>query len=381
MKKIFRTIRNFIYNLFYGLSNADKLITQTGNTDETISINQQVVQNRVSQALLKGEVTQEVEELRYRTYKVDRESKNYEYFSPTLAKKRDETDSKFVQYENSDNLPIITIQPNKQKVETVIDALKNVNLETDSNKELNVNVGEFKQIKKYNINITRGNFIPRYKLEEYTKRLVVRKLKPIHKYVLDFYVSKYYDMSDIKSKGFVRETEKIMNEGLRSDITDIKTVNFVTEHAFNLDDMVEFTFKYLTFQKIIEYDGHYIFRYKATLKQQHDMLNDFYSKSMDEKYQKKAAKEVINNINGGDEYKKYQCVNCGKEIIYDTTEINDLPYKQARAIDEEISEDKLVTEYFDAQIAEQTTGHILCKECFNEWLKNNNIEKSNIYVK
>ena len=381
MKKIFRTIRNFIYNLFYGLSNAEKLITQNSNNDTPISINQQVVQNRVSQALLKGEVTQEVEELRYRTYKVDRESKSYEYFSPTLAKKRNENDSKFVHYENSDNLPIVTIQPNKQKVETVIDALKDVKLETDKNKEVNVNVGEFKQIKKYNINITRGDFTPRYKLEEYTKRLVVKKLKPVHKYVLDFYVSKYYDMSDIKSKGFVREVEKIMNEGLRSDITDIKKVNFVTEHAFKLDDMIEFTFKYLTFQNIIEYDGHYIFRYKATLKQQHDMLNDFYSKSMDEKYQKKVEKEVINNINGGDEYKVYKCEHCGKEIIYDTSEINEIPYKQAREIDEETEDVTNVTEYFDAQVAEQTTGHILCKECFNMWLKNNNIEKSNIHVK
>ena len=41
---------------------------------------------------------------------------------------------------------------------------------------------------------------------------------------------------------------------------------------------------------------------------------------------------------------------------------------QAREIDEEQIESSL-SNYFDLQIAEQTVGKKLCKDCFNEYLK------------
>ena len=390
MKKIWTKIKYFFNSFFYGMAAADKAIMSSNSDSENIVINKEVKDERISKALLRGELTQEVQELRYRTYKVDRESKGFEYFSPTLAKRKDISDTKFIKYENEDNLELVTIQPNNFNVGTVNDALKDIdtnkvelyNSNIENELEVSVNVGQFKQPKSYNIKIIRDEYaIPRYYLEEYTTRLVVKKFSPKTKFMLDFYVSKYPNIMDLKSKGFIKEIERIKDEGWKSDIIEFSGVQFITSHAYQMDDMIEFKFKYPQFQKIVEYDGHYIIRFKATIAKQHDMLNDFYSKTMDEKYQKKQAKEVINNINGGQEYKVYICENCGKEITYDTDEINYKPITQARDIDEEFNENSdQISEYFDIQIAEQTTGQKLCRKCFSEWLKNNKIEKSNIYA-
>ena len=99
--KIGRFFSNIWNNLFWGLKNADEVITSQ-NADNSVGINiqKEVHENRVSKALLKGEVTEEVKRLRYRTYKVDREAKSYKYFSPTLAKKLDSEKMDFRDFNN-----------------------------------------------------------------------------------------------------------------------------------------------------------------------------------------------------------------------------------------------------------------------------------------
>ena len=89
MGKIKNKINNLVTGFMVGMKNTEnEIFTQLGgSTVADSTINQEAHTSRVSKALLKGELTQEVKELRYRTYTVDREAKNYEYFSPTLAKK------------------------------------------------------------------------------------------------------------------------------------------------------------------------------------------------------------------------------------------------------------------------------------------------------
>ena len=59
----------------------DEVLHQTANSiGGGSSIIKEVDDTRVSKALLKGEITQEVEELRYRTYKVDKEAKTFGKF-------------------------------------------------------------------------------------------------------------------------------------------------------------------------------------------------------------------------------------------------------------------------------------------------------------
>ena len=370
MKKIIKNIGLFFKTLFIGMKNTEETVLY--KNDEVLPGNaviKEVESQRVSKALLKGEITQAVEELRYRTYRIDREAKEYKYIAPTLTLHEEKDDSKFVEYENADNLEIVTVQPNELIIENVIDTFKKI--DSEDGEEVENIKGDFKAKKKYNIDVTR-QYISRFKIEEYTKRLVVRKLDEKHD-ILDFYVSKYANPDDIKSKGFVREVEKIRDEKIKSDILDIEKVHFITNHAYKKSDMLEYEYNFLSFKGVFEYDGHYILRFKAhILKNGYDLTDRYYSKSMDEKYKNKVKKEVENNITGSPEAEVYVCENCGKEIIYDPTLIEEYNVTKPREIDEEIDYSNMdeITEYFDLQMTQQTYGKSLCRNCLKNLVEN-----------
>lgn len=377
MKKIWLYIKQIWHGLFWGMKVTDEtMFHSNANAIPGNAIIKEVDDQRVSHALLKGEVTQAVEELRYRTYKVDREAKTYEYIAPTLAFKRDKQDNKFVSYENSDELDIITIQPNDVNVPGLTYDMKDYDFTkaeiiNGEQQDILLDIGRFKNKKEYIIKLKR-NFVSRYKLEEYTKRLVVKKLDDTHS-ILDFYVSKYPNDKDLKSKGFVREIEKIKNERMKSDVLDIDEVSFVTNHAFKCVDMLEFQFDNLRYRDVIEFDGHYIVRFKSRiLKNGIDLTDRFYSKTMDDKYKNKVKKDVVYDMFGTSMTKTYVCENCGKETYYDPETMDESAITRPREIDEEYAETSNNTEYMDIQIAQQTYGKVLCKKCLQEYLKKTN---------
>ena len=380
LKKLYNRLNAYWIGLLYGLKNTnDAVFTQSG-IDNTIGteIQQQVSENRVSKDLLKGEVTQQVEELRYRTYKVDRESKQFEYFSPTKALRFEKQDSKFVKYDNSDNLELVTIQPNHTQTASVYDGTKDIDfLKADLSDEqgnIAINVGHFDVDNTYNINVER-DFMPRFKLEAYTTRLVVKKLDDNDNMILDFYVSKYPQEKDMKSIYFIKEIEKMMSGYKQSDITSMNRLSFVTSHAYGLNDMIEFRFDHIYYKGILEYDGHYILKFKAhAYVNGKDQTDEYYSKSMDEKYKNHEKKEmVLDAFNGGNEYKTFVCSECGKTVEYNTELIDDMQASQGRDImDDTISYDNDIMSYMDLQIAEQTFGKKLCKECLKKFLNNMN---------
>ena len=367
MKRLMQKIKNkllmFFYGLFYGMKTTEDIVFhQSGNNDgEGTSIQKEVENTRVSKALLKGEITQEVAELRYRTYKVDKESKTYEYYAPTLAlKNTNKQDTKFLKYDNRDGLQLITVQPNDFIVETIEETLEQVG-------------GRGKRT-EYRIKIKR-NFVPRYKIEEYITRLDVKKLDDTH-VILDMYVSKYPNDKDFKSKGFVKEVEKIRDEKIKSDILDYEEISFITNHAYKMNDMVKFVFKNIWFKEIVEFDGHYIVRFKASLQQDViDYTKIYYSKSMDEKYKNKEKKEVLLNFNDYLVSEIYTCQECGKKVKVDQELMDKLEAYQGKDImGEEIKdENPQVLEFMDMQISEQTFGKRMCSDCLKKYLKENNL--------
>lgn len=365
MKKIFVKIKSWLYllwaGMFWGLKSTNKeAFTQSGiDLSSGISMDEEVHTNRISHDLLAGKETQAVKELRYRTYHVDREAKAYEYFSPTLAIKRDEKlDSKFVYYENEENLNVITIQPNFPITESVLDGLQQIN--TNGNKT------------EYWIKLLRDKgFLPRYRLEEYTKRLVVREYEKDVKAVLDFYVTKYPNKQDIKSKGFVREIEHVMNDGIRSDVLMIKNVSFITSHAFNQYDMLAYEFNHLELRYVKEYDGHYVISFLSDIiKNGEDMLDKFQNKEMAEKYANKERKKVVYDFSTDMLKHVYQCEECGKTVEYDPLAIDKMEVRSLDDIDKNGYGNSQTTEYFDIQMVEQTFGKKLCKDCAKKYILN-----------
>lgn len=358
LRKLKNKFLTFFYGLFYGMkATEDSVFHQTDiSSNHGSSIIKEVEDNRLSKALLKGEVTQQVEELRYMTYKVDKEAKEYKYYAPTLALKRNKQDSKFFKYDDSDQLELITSQSNEPLIETIKDAFEQLG-------------GRGKRT-EYRIKIER-NFTPRYRIEEYITRLDVKKLDDTH-VILDMLVSKYPNSLDFKSKGFVREIEKIRDEKIKSDVLDYEKISFVTHHARNLDDNIRFVFRNVWFKGVIEFDGHYIVRFKASFEQtDFDLTKEYFCKTMEDKYQNHDRKNDV--LNFGDYLVKdeYVCQDCGKKVVANKQLIDEIePYKGRDITKEDIDTDNPnVLEFIDMQISEQTFGKRLCSDCLKKYLK------------
>lgn len=376
INKILANIELFFMNFMLATRNTEKQILTQGGVDSVsgnVNIGQDVNQgtHALSRALLRGELTEEVKQLRYRTYKVDREAKKYKYYAPTLAlKKKEGKDNKFVSYDKSDGLEVITIQYNSAVGEDVKDAINQI--------ENGGRGGET----KYIFQIER-NFRPRFRLEEFLKKVVVKRFDETHA-ILDFYFSKYPERffnnsndKSFRSKAFIHEIESIRDKHLKSDILDMEKMRFVTHHAYKKDDLIEYVFRNLWFKEVVEFDGDYILRFNASIEHDGiDLTAAYYNKEMDEKYKKHEKKETILDLVGEVPVQTYICADCGKEVTFDVSKMDEMPISEAREIDEEADDDNSwnVTEYMDMQIVNETIGKMLCKKCLKKYLDNRGLE-------
>lgn len=348
INRIKRLLYHIWFTFFSGMKSADestlgKYAQQEG---DDVSLNEVQHENRVSEDLLAGKETQQVRELRYRTYAVDREAKKYEYFSPYLSKKRDTPKDIPNIYDRSDGLDVIVIQENWPITENLLDGLSQV--------------GSRGGRQKYWIEIDRGgSFIPRYRLEEYTKRIVVKRHgNDENNVIIEFYVSRYPNDEDLKSKGFISEITHL-SEDLRknNDITSFKTLSFMTSNAWGADDLVEFRFKNPHLLSIGTFGGDFVIKVLAgVVVGGHDLMDEYYEKSIADKYARHETRHVSTTVDS--RKKEYRCEECGKVVVYDPEMVN-------RA-----DEGYDSTEYLDMQITMSTVGKCLCRDCLNKLTKN-----------
>ena len=376
LNKIIGKVEMFFMNLMVATKNTETQVLKSGGVDSAnggMNIGQDVNQgaHALSRALLRGELTEEVKQLRYRTYKVDREAKKYKYYAPTLAlKKKEGKDNKFISYDKSDGLDVITIQYNNAVGEDIVDGINQIE-----------NGGRNTQT-EYTFQIERS-FRPRFKIEEFAKKVVVKRFDETHA-ILDFYFSKYPERffnnsndKSFRSKAFIHEIENIRDNHIKSDMLEMDKMRFVTHHAYRQDDLMEYVFRNLWFKEVAEFDGDYILRFKASIEHDGiDLTKPFYNETMEQKYQNKEKKDLTLDISGSVPVETYTCADCGKVVTFDVSKMEEMPISEAREIDEEVDDDSSwnVTEYMDLQIVNETIGKMLCKKCLKKYLDNRGLE-------
>ena len=369
-KNFFLNSRIFFVNLIHGLKNVEDstLTAKTITIVDGDKITEEVKTNSVAKALLRGELTNEVKELRYRIYKVDDAVDGYEYFTPTLTSKKNSTNSKFYVYYKDDGLELITSQQN----DFVLDSLEN------SLNGYNAIVGETKEHKRVNIS---HKHISRYNMSKYLKRIDVKKIDEKN-CLIELYFSKYHiddsttnKMSlgeDFISKMFIKEIESIKNGNTRSEILDIDNINFITNKAYNLADLIEFNFQNIRYKDLVEFDGNYLLRFTSEFKtKQTDLVKKYYSESMEKKYRNKEKKKI--ELNLAEFLKKdiCKCEDCGKEVVIDYDLMCALEPHKGRDITEERNNVTQINvlDFMDMQISQQTIGKSLCTNCLKKYMK------------
>lgn len=257
----------------------ENTLSQGGETlsNDTLK-HQRLNQGNLMDDLKQGVITVEVENLRWRMYKMlgaaESSNKTYEVIGyddddNPITKVTDRADNSHIlnKVKLSDdygyNLELLVY--NNPITNSVLDAMDDI----DTKRELPINIER--------------NFIPKFYIENYVKKLHVRNIDNKNK-LIELYISKYTDEYDKKTNLLISEIKKSLN-GKLSNIFEIDEINFITYKSVGCPDFNGFEYKVNNVDCLIEHDGYYVIKYKCeVIKEREYLLEKYRLEELDEKY-------------------------------------------------------------------------------------------------
>ena len=228
LKKLIKKLKVVFYAIPFGMKAADEMVaTSNKETTDGTSIQQQIEHKSVYSDLLKGEVTQEVEELRWEMYKAEELANDYKYVGNGQAVKIEQTE------EQKKNKRLKFIQYNNDIEYGLQESLKMAENVSDANKM------DYKPRKLFKI--TYNNPCVRFKLENHFEKVSVN--------LKDGIKTKFYFMNDRTNKKLVPLINLLLKykEDLTSfDGDDIISIKSYIKHQELLSSILSLEFT--TFQ-------------------------------------------------------------------------------------------------------------------------------------
>jgi hypothetical protein len=330
-------IKKQMVNMAIAMGNVEKNTLGQESIDGGIETgkHQSLNQNSVMDALLRGEITEEVEKLRWRIYKTSSVMKNYGtkvvgytidgHPITKITYVGDEERLAKIRKEPSDEYELIMVVDNTNVSASVISSLNlhideydepidskttnitnkdvapkgfTIDVDDEINNGSNIELGddEIKTIGEIKdnkvelnlpISITREHR-PKFELENYTKKLHIKEINN-KEFLLEFFISKYPGQFDKNSDFFLSDIKKIMSKPKRyNSIIDIKTVSFVTNNTVGVPDFLEFEYTIQKFDKIVEFNEFYVIKFisEVTIEAK-SIIDKFRNEELDEKYNNK----------------------------------------------------------------------------------------------
>jgi hypothetical protein len=329
IKKIFRRITTYLMIALYNTEKSS-LGQQGSYMGEDMGHFQSINQGTMLDDLLRGRVTQEVKTLRWRMYKVLAAASSVKavpmkdengniimddegYITYTTEAINKSHELRKIKIDEYDNYPLEMVVINTPKPRSshedinpdkILETDKRSNklsgeLESDSNSGVTTSrvVGEISSDEFYTliqsepkIEIVR-EYPPKIKIEKYTKKLNVRKMDGDER-LLEFYVSKYPNEYDRKSDVFIKNVLKIDANPRISSIIDFQGVKFSTYNDTGVHDNKLYEYEIVSYDKTIEFDGHYVIKMKAKVTTDGEDLTEKYRmEDLDERYENKERRD------------------------------------------------------------------------------------------
>lgn len=300
------------------LSGVEKnALGQKGDSlEKTINQERRHTQGQLMDSLKQGEITQEVMNLRWRTYKVLKASDGvtaeitgYDKDGMPITKVR-KVDKKRglskIKLDTFDTYPLEMVVDNTPIASGSNDAMDNtfINIYDEVQKNFNedgelisashgeIKSDEYFATNKADLPIQVGRmFIPKFEIERFTKKLNVRKVNDEGIRLLEFYISMYPDVEDRKSRLLISDIKKAIENPVAATFLELREVGFITYKTLGVEDFFEFQYDIIELDKIIEFNGHYVIKYLAKVRvDAKDILEEHRVAELDEKYENKEKK-------------------------------------------------------------------------------------------
>jgi hypothetical protein len=310
-------LKKQVARIMISTSNVEKnAFGQNGESLENdISKIQRHTQGMLADSLVNGEITQEVLNLKWRTYKILKATNGVkstitgydEDGMPIVktTKKNNKLGIKKVKMDEYDDYKLEMVLDNSEIALNTTDMMNNDNLsildavmqnyDDDGNiisaSHAVIGSTELMAIEKGErpLKITR-EYVPNFFLENYTKKLNVRKINKKER-LLEFYVSSYVDEYNKHTTLFLKNLKKAINNPKQSFL-ELSEVEFVTYKTIGVEDFLLFKYNNLKFDKIVEFNGFYVIKFKAKVEiNGEDVLDEHRVEELDKKYEQKASKK------------------------------------------------------------------------------------------
>lgn len=317
MKKTSDWLKKKLGTVTLALSNVEKsALNQTGELmSSDINHAQRHTQGQVADSLINGEVTQEVMDLRWRTYKVLRETEGvtaqivgYDKDGMPIVKtlKKDTNKSILkIKVDENDPYPLEMVLDNTEIALDGTEPMQSEYLKLEEKPTLNyddkgeivsathggLSAAEYHATNKTKKPITiEREFIPRFNLEKYTKKLNIRKIDDENR-LLEFYVSVYPDPYDRSSRLFLSEIKKVIVNPDLSNTFEMKSVDFISYKTLGTNDFLEYKYSDVIYDKIVEFNGFYVIKFKCKIEVDgRDIFEEHRQEVLDKKYENKDKK-------------------------------------------------------------------------------------------
>lgn len=299
MNKFFGKIYKWLYAIPFGLKGFEEVVAHSNGVSDGSSINvlKEADDERVGEHLLKGEVTQSVEDLRWRTYTVDNEAKKYTYIGNGVALKEEPSvrESAMVHKFSMEN---------KLSVGTISDGVDAVS--------------------KPVLEVVYKSFV-RFKLEKYVSEFDVDINEGTRSFLIALHFSKHPNPNEPTSKMFINELQRIASsiDTLRKSevFGEIECISFSTYKAKGEEDFVIYTFndgcEIVGLEETSDHNEYVVtLRFNTGVRIPRDFGEIYYSEHMAKKYANKELRETPIDFKTYE--RKHYCSVCGKEIsVYD----------------------------------------------------------------
>ncbi len=283
----------------------------------SISQERRHTQGMLADSLMHGEITAEVEALRWRTYKLLGAAKTHTtkivgYDSkgkPIIEHVKYDPEKALanIKVDNYDKYPLQMVIDNSTITTSILDMLDKLdddNIRFSSAPTINydssgnttsathgeIKSDSFTELNERPIKIER-EYLPNFQIENFTEKLNVRSISETEK-LLEFYIIKYPDEDNRTTRLLISEIKKATLNPRISTMLDFKEIGFITYKTLGVDDFLEYQYKIKNFDKIIEFNSFYVIKFIAeVIVDGRSIIEDYRVKTLDTKYEKKEKKK------------------------------------------------------------------------------------------